>query len=137
MRISDWSSDVCSSDLRTLLAFGEIVQVRVVGPVAFGFLLDVMLDRRKLVEALMTEAAIVRAGAEQCRIDLLHRRRNVNCLIEEPNLGAERLCFRGGQTLGPAQLRLCDAGQHAAAEYGGRWWQRGRDTFQYISSLGL
>src|SRR3546814_17058042 len=80
-------------------------------PVAFGFLLDVMLDRRKLVEALMTEAAIVRAGAEQCRIDLLHRRRNVNCLIEEPNLGAERLCFRGGQTLGPAQLRLCDAGQ--------------------------
>src|SRR3546814_16951665 len=52
---------------RTLLAFGEIVQVRVVGPVAFGFLLDVMLDRRKLVEALMTEAAIVRAGAEKCR----------------------------------------------------------------------
>src|SRR3546814_15806593 len=88
MRISDWSSDVCSSDLRTLLAFGEIVQVRVVGPVAFGFLLDVMLDRRKLVEALMTEAAIVRAGAEQCRIDLLHRRRNVN-RSEERRVGKE------------------------------------------------
>src|SRR3546814_19640519 len=95
-----------------------------------------MLDRRKLVEALMTEAAIVRAGAEQCRIDLLHRRRNVNCLIEEPNLGAERLCFRGGQTLGPAQLRLCDAGQNAAAEYGGRCCQRWRATFQYLSSFG-
>src|SRR3546814_6622636 len=31
MRISDWSSDVCSSDLRTLYAHAAVLEVAVVG----------------------------------------------------------------------------------------------------------
>src|SRR3546814_8364329 len=105
MRISDWSSDVCSSDLI---------------PVALGLLLNVVMHRGKLVETLMTEATVVGARIDQRRIDGRHRRRNVDFLRVRRDRWAIGLGFRCSQTFGPAQLRLCDAWQHAAPEDGGR-----------------
>src|SRR3546814_16940874 len=59
VRISDWSSDVCSSDLQRGDAFGEAVDVEADGiSVAGGLLVDLLFRRRVLAVVLQQRVGV-------------------------------------------------------------------------------
>src|SRR3546814_18724648 len=72
MRISDWSSDVCSSDLLVALDREDVVVVAtVVGPDDLGARLD--------LDLLRTEGVVDRADPD---LDALHQRRRRRALVQ-------------------------------------------------------
>src|SRR3546814_12201114 len=94
MRISDWSSDVCSSDLICFLHFGGNVSVQQIGKCFFGrddeerIWTPNVLDRRTLMVALNFNA---HAFAFQSGLDTIEQgyEAAVNGRSEERRVGKE------------------------------------------------
>src|SRR3546814_10452011 len=101
MRISDWSSDVCSSDLHQSLAWlerrivanerGLIAAQNLLPALAFGFLVQVQAHLRSWIVVrefhLVSGRAVRNLDAEELRLQ--PRRQQRSCRSRRPNTDRE------------------------------------------------
>src|SRR3546814_17779865 len=100
MRISDWSSDVCSSDLSTL-AIGSLTSLNACGAVTGGVVTGLpsssLCSRLRIWVLVGTPAssamatAVRTASSSSCRA----KDRDSTLSLSRPGLGKRYLCSRG------------------------------------------
>src|SRR3546814_20748724 len=103
MRISDWSSDVCSSDLMAILTGGQVISEDL-GIKLENVTLD-MLGRAKKVEISKEETTIVDGAGEKA--DIQGRINQIKAQIEETtsDYDREKLQARLAKQIGRATCR--------------------------------
>src|SRR3546814_1200745 len=98
MRISDWSSDVCSSDLIAVATYERTVQT------AFQEVADALAARRYLTEQVDAQARALAAQRDLAELAELRYRNGVENYLEV--LDAQRNLFAAEQALVESRREL-------------------------------